>query len=1136
MSQLFYEMLMEHGPVGYAFHRMVYDEAGNACDYVFEEVNHMFEELTGLSRQAIIGRRATEVIPGIERGTFKWIEFYGQIAEKGGQETFENFSKPLAKWFQVKVVSREPGTFVTFFMDITPQKRQLEELEKFFHINLDLLCIANTSGYFIKVNDAWEQMLGYPETVIKKRRYLDFVHPDDVALTENAIEMLLRDGEIVGFVNRYRNSAGEYRHLEWRGITTPNHLIYAAARDITEQVKAAEANELQREQLRTIIDLVPNYIFAKDEEGVYLLANEAVAAIFGESPESVVGKTDRDWGVTESEFKRFRQDDLEVIRSGKEKYIPKEPAPRGDGTMGWFQTVKIPYRHPGHPLPAVMGVATDITERVMAEEQMNEVNHKLEMANLELDRALNQALEASRAKSEFLANMSHEIRTPMNAVIGLSHLALHQTTDEKTQSYLRKIQLSGKNLLGIINDILDYSKIEAGNMMIENQLISIEKVMEEVVDTFEFRTTQKGLMLKTTIDPQVPTYLMGDSLRLRQILVNLVSNAVKFTEAGGIHLQVWRQETESSQILLRFAVSDTGMGIHPEQVEKLFQPFVQADGSIARRFEGTGLGLSITRRLVELMKGRIWVESQLGEGAAFFFEIPFEPTIAHSATNLHTGLKDLNVLLIASDENVREEVGSHLNSFHFHYENIDNGSVTQHRCRGGCDLAMLHYRPETWEQDSRGLEMLSSHHLAGLPVILMLGDQHSAPPAIKGVTMILLPMRNINQSTMFDALMTLLGKKRELFDSAVRSQTTTANDELQGSVLLVEDNAVNQEITREILENRGLQVFLASNGLEAVNQVMMQPVDVILMDVQMPVMDGLEASKMLRSIKETAHIPIIAMTANATTHDRQECLSAGMSDYLSKPFDPAQLIEKMAYWIHHSEESMGQETSQMKKMTAGGETECMAQGHYLCDEEALRRVSGNTALYHKLLATFTREAEAQVAALETDWKLNRHDSLQMNSHTLKGMAANVGAARLSGAASELEKWSREKRSLEGKESLLEAVVEACRQTLEVVRWKTENGQPGHDPSDRIESTNQGNAFQSPDFHQISADLQTLEKEMEAFSLIDEDLLSKLKKAMKQIPTLQQTFDELHQAVETFDYETGKIVLKKIRQQMGEERI
>ncbi|SMP53673.1 PAS domain S-box protein [Anoxynatronum buryatiense] len=776
MSKKFYDLLMEQSPVGYALHRMVYDETGNPCDYTFEEVNPMFEELTGLARQAIIGRKVTEVIPDITGGEFNWIQYYAQIAQSGGQEEFEQYSQPLKKWFQVKVISREPGTFVTFFLDITAQKNQLEELEQFFHVNLDLLCIANTSGYFVKVNHVWEQLLGFPETVIQQHQFLDFVHPDDLEATQEAIEKLNNEKEIKGFVNRYRNSQGEYRYLEWRAAAGQNQLIYAAARDITEQLKSEKANELQREQLSTIMDLVPNYIFAKDEAGVYLLANKSVASIFNESPESVVGKTDLDWGVTESEFQRYRQDDLEVIHSGKVKYIAKEPAPRPDGTMGWFQTVKIPYQHPGHDLQAVLGVATDITERVVAEEQMQEFNEKLKMANLELDRALNQELVASKAKSEFLANMSHEIRTPMNAVIGLSHLALNETTDEKMLSYLRRIQHSGKNLLDIINDILDFSNIEAGKMTIERQLMSVKKVMKEVANTFEFRAIQKELSLETTIDPAVPDYVIGDFLRLRQILVNLVSNAIKFTESGGVHIKVRREAVVGDQTLLRFDVSDTGVGIHSEKVEKLFQPFAQADGSITRRYEGTGLGLSISRRLLELMNGHIWVESQPGEGATFSFELPFESIIDHSAVNLHPGFKDLGLLVVTSDSQVRKQVGEHLESFRVQFDCIQNGFVAQQRCSGGCDMVIIHYKPETWEQDFEGLAQLARHHLTGLPVVLLMDTQASPPALPDEVTMNLIRVKELTQSTMLDALITLMGDKASQKKGFLQREATNQTD------------------------------------------------------------------------------------------------------------------------------------------------------------------------------------------------------------------------------------------------------------------------------------------------------------------------------------------------------------------------
>ncbi len=525
MKDDFYRQLLKTAPLGYAYHRMIYNAKKEPVDYEYLDVNNVFADMLGMKEEEILGRRVTELVPGIKEDDFDWICYYDAIAREGEEKEFEQYSQAIDKWYYVKAYSVQEETFVTFLMDVTDSKKAMRDLER------------------------------------------------------------------------------------------------------------------QQNQLRTIIDIDPNYIFAKDEEGVYLLANKAVSSIFHLTPEEVEGKTDKYWTKSEEQYQHFRKDDLEVIHSEQAKIIPKEAAPRPDGTMGWFQTVKIPYEHPGHSLPAVLGVSTDITERVLAEEALKEYNEKLQLANIEMEKSLSVVQEANQVKTDFLANMSHEIRTPLNAVIGMGQLALDETKDPTMGRYLKQMIKSGHNLLQMINDILDYAQLEAGRLSMKEQVFSVEKLVQEVADIFVSRAQQKDITLKVSVDELVPDFLMGDKTRLKQVLMNLMSNAVKFTYQGKIELSVQQVVENSQQVHLQFQVRDTGIGIPMEKMDKLFKPFSQADSSITRQHEGTGLGLSISRQLVILMGGNLWVKSQPGQGATFIFQIPFE-----AASDLLTSFDEMGEL------------------------------------------------------------------------------------------------------------------------------------------------------------------------------------------------------------------------------------------------------------------------------------------------------------------------------------------------------------------------------------------------------------------------------------------------------------------------------------------------------------
>ncbi len=483
-------------------------------------------------------------------------------------------------------------------------ERQNRTLETFFSVTPSLLCIADLEGNFVKVNGAWERILGYPAHELEQRRFLEFLHPEDLEPTLEAMKQLTEGLDVSSFENRYRARDGSYRVLRWQAGADDN-LIYAAADDITEQAMLEQQLEEDKEFLRSVIDGSPNPIFAKDWNGRHTLANTALEKLFGKPKDEIIGRRDYEFSPSPEQIEAFLHDDREVMTSGQQKFIPEEQLTDASGTNRWFQTVKVPLFAERAPEERqVLGIATDITD---------------------LKEARGRAEEANEAKSRFLANMSHEIRTPLNGLLGLSYLAIEQAADPTVRNYLHRIREAGKGLLDIVNQILDFSKLEAGRVTLGNRRFELRTLMEGVAEMFRPSLENKDLELRTAVSPEIPDCLNADSARLKQILLNLVGNAVKHTERGSITISVTLTGRSAQHLDLEFEVADTGVGISQHDQARLFESFQQLDGSTSREHGGTGLGLSISKQLVELMGGRIWVESEPGRGSRFCFELPVSP-------------------------------------------------------------------------------------------------------------------------------------------------------------------------------------------------------------------------------------------------------------------------------------------------------------------------------------------------------------------------------------------------------------------------------------------------------------------------------------------------------------------------------
>ncbi|MGL1903270.1 MAG: response regulator [Fibrobacterales bacterium] len=991
-------------------------------------------------------------------------------------------------------------------LEIRVRTRDLQEnkerLELLAEQSRTITWEIDETGLFTFISNTVKQVLGYsPEQVIGKKYFYEMYAIDNYdELVETYQEMSKRKESFVNIENFSTTLEGNEIWLSTNGIPRLNEagelLGYRGTYiDITERKVA----QITQDELRIALDshcivAITNF------KGDITYVNDKFCVLSKYTREELLGKNHRiicSGYHPKSFFNNLWNTILQgSIWKGEIKNKAK------DGSFYWVQTTIVPFLD-AHGTPRqFVAIRTDITERKRVEYELGSAKESAEAAN--------------SAKSEFLANMSHEIRTPMNAIIGLSSLTLESDLNELQRDSLKKIYYSSKMLLGIINDILDYSKIEAGKLELDIHEFSLDDILNQVRVLFGTAVDEKGLELYFKVAAEIPPLLMGDSLRLGQVFINLVGNAIKFTEKGWVEVDIIYLNGNDNEVQIRFEVNDSGIGLALDEQQKLFKAFAQADASTTRKFGGTGLGLVISSKLVQAMGGELAVKSEQGKGSTFYFDVTLLVSKGKKIVNKRSELSNqqLNVLVVDDQEISRRVIIKILNSWNVDVSEANNGAdaitavVEAEKINNPFDIILMDWNMPGELNGVQTIDKISQLRASKTltntqtPVLIVSGYQRKdIPSGIAPINGFL--QKPITKALLYDSMVEAMGTHQS---GGFTSQEVVIPFLKGSSVLLVEDNELNQEVARRWIGKTEVSLSIANNGLEAVDLVENHEFDLVLMDLQMPVMDGFEATRVIR--KWFPDMPIVALSAAVLEADRVKSRQAGMNGHLGKPIDEQELYKVMARWLKKSRQP---ESSKSVKNTEVV-TELPDELNGFDVSRGLSSADNDPLFYNKLLHAFKKQLKNEF--LDVVAMIQNNDSKVKDLvHTFKGIAGTVGATDIEQLLISIDGAYKTDDEIP-KEVItqLDSEIKRIKKSLETLSI--------HNHDDMTLSNDQGNNL-------ILNLLTTLQNS----ELVDDKDLAHVAKFITSILG-EGAFDELKELIEAYEHEKAFIVLTAISERIG----
>ena len=887
--------------------------------------------------------------------------------------------------------------------------------------NLPLHVIRkDLDGHFTFVNRSACELIGLPHDEVLGKTDFDFYPEELAAKYRDDDRRVIETGELLDTVEENRQD-GQTRYVQVMKSAVKDALgktigVQVIFWDVTENKKAIAALEQERYLLHALMDNLPHNIYFKDQDSRFIRINKALSEYFGLNDASeAIGKTDFDM-FTNEHAQQARDDELEIMRTEKPLLDREEKETWSNGHTTWATTTKMPLYDDEGRVVGTFGISRDITGQKRAAEALRMAKEAAEAAN--------------RAKSEFLANVSHEVRTPMNAIIGMTELVLDSDLAESQREYLELVLESAESLLSLINDILDFSKIEAGKLELDFVEFDPREALGDMMRSLALRAHTKGLELAWSMQSDVPATLVGDPHRLRQVLVNLAGNAIKFTNAGEVVVEVECHSRSEHDVMLHFTVTDTGIGIPEDKLDAIFEKFQQVDSTTTRQFGGTGLGLAISSRLVELMGGHVWVESILGQGSTFHFSCRFgivEPM--HVPVPRAESLRGLRVLIVDDNATNRRILDAMVGNWGMHPTTASGADEAIDRIRDAqksntpFDLILSDVNMP--EHDGFSLvKRIRRDPDSGTPVVMMLtsSDQSQHVAQCKELSISAYLTKPVKQSDLFDAIALAVGEATAAKETAEHDAAESPVRIRHLRVLLAEDSLVNQRLAVDLLKKWEHTVLVANNGKEAIGILEAQSVDVVLMDVQMPEMDGFEATQWIREREKTegGHLPVIAMTAHAMKGDRERCLKAGMDRYVSKPIRSHELRETIEELFANAPVSCPEGSSRSASPEPHS-IESSSQAVQIDWSSVFRNIGSDREALTDIVHIVRHEEGPQLfEEIQAGLECGDAHRVHRAAHTLKGAVAIFGIQSLTEALQTLEQLGHD-RKLDQSEAVWSAV-------------------------------------------------------------------------------------------------------------------